>query len=41
MMDNIYVYTNRFSDKEKQLFWNLNKVSCRFINNLQPTNSNV
>ena len=26
-----------FLDKEKQLFWNL----CRFINNLQPTNSNV
>ena len=27
----------RFLDKEKQLFWNL----CCFINNLQPTNSNV
>ena len=31
---------NRFSDKEKQLFWNLN-FSCRFIDNLQPANSNV
>ena len=31
---------SRFSDKEKQLFLEL-KVSCRFIDNLQPTNSNV
>ena len=31
---------SRFSDKEKQLFLEL-KVSCRFIDNLQPTISNV
>ena len=33
---------SRFSDKEKRktTFFEL-KVSCRFIDNLQPTNSNV
>ena len=31
---------NRFSDKEKQLFLGL-KVLCRFIDNLQSTNSTV
>ena len=36
----IYIYIYIYSDKEKQLFWNL-IVSCRFIDNLQPTNSNV
>ena len=36
----VYVCINRFSDKERQLFWNL-KVSYRFIDNLEPTNSNL
>ena len=36
----IIIYINRFSDKEKQLFFEV-KVSCRFIDNLQPTNSRM
>ena len=36
----MYVY--RFPDEGKQFFWNLKlRVSCRFIDNLQPTNFNV
>ena len=37
----IYIWI-RFSDKEKQLFWNLKfHAVLSFIDNLQPNNSNV
>ena len=32
---------NEFSDKEKQLFWNLPIVSCSCIDNLQPPSFNI
>ena len=36
----MYIYIYMFSDEEKHLFLEL-KVSFRFIDSLQPTNSNV